>query len=91
MSNRIRDLPKFPKTKMVCVDWEDAANNTGYYDKGHPEYTTTINARTIGYLLEKNKKVVKIGSETFEDGGFRHINSIPGGMVRKITVLSMPS
>lgn len=78
----------FSKKKIVCVEWEDAANNNGYYDKEHPEYTTTAPAKTVGYLVENNRKVLKLAVETFEDGALRHIHSIPKGTVRKITYLS---
>lgn len=77
----------FPKKKIVCVEWEDAANNNGYYNKDHPEYTSTAQAKTVGYLIENKKKVLKLAVETFSDGDMRHIHSIPKGMVRKITYL----
>ena len=78
----------FSKKKVVCVDWEDATSNNGYYDKDHPEKTTTISAKTVGFLVERTRKVVKVCGENFEDGDLRHIHSIPKGMVRKITILS---
>jgi len=86
-SSKARDLPKFKNNKIVCVDWEDAASNSGYYDFEHPENTTTVNARTVGHLLRNDRKEVTLAAETFQDGEFRHIHSIPKGMVRKITVL----
>jgi len=78
----------FSKKKIVCIDWEDAASNSGYYNKDKPKETTTVNARTVGFLMENNRKVVKICAEGFEDGEFRHVHAIPKGMVRKITILS---
>ena len=79
---------KLPKKKIVCIEWEDASSNNGYYDSEHPEKTATINAQTVGFLLNKNKKEVTLGVERFQDGDYRHIHSIPHGMVRKMTVLS---
>jgi len=78
----------FSKKKIVCVDWEDASSNSGYWSKKDTNEFSTVNARTIGYMVEKNKKMVKLCTENFEDGGFRHVHCIPKGMVRKITVLS---
>ena len=78
----------FTKKKLVCVDWEDASSNTGYYDKEKPDKVTTVNCKTVGYLLNKHKKVIRLGVEQFEDGDFRHIHCIPKGMVRKITYLT---
>ena len=78
----------FSKGKIVCVEWEDAASNSGYYDKDKPGNTTTVMTKTVGFLAEKNKRVVKVCAESFEDGDCRYVHSIPKGMVRKITVLS---
>ena len=78
----------FSKKKIVCIEWEDASNSNGYYDKDHPEGTSTVQARTVGYLIENNRKVIKLAVETFEDGALRHIHSIPKGMVRKIKYFS---
>ena len=77
----------FSKKKVVIVEWEDASSTNGYYDKEHPEKATTVQARTVGFLVERGRKVVKVCGESFEDGDFRHVHSIPRGMVRKITEL----
>lgn len=77
----------FSKKKIVCIEWEDASSYTGYYDSRRPDDTTTVNTHTVGYLIENNRKVLKLGVECFEDGAVRHIHSIPKGMVRKITYL----
>lgn len=81
-------MAKFPNKKIVCVEWEDAASTNGYYDKEHPEKSSTAPARTVGFLVENNRSVVKVCGESFSDGDFRHVHSIPKGMVRNITVLT---
>ena len=78
----------FAKKKIVIVEWEDASSNNGYYDK-HDDWQGTVKARTVGYLMERTKKHVKLCVEGFADGQFRHIHTIPKGMVRKITPLSV--
>lgn len=78
----------FGKKKLVVVEWEDAASNSGHYQKNDPETYGTVMCRTVGYLLNKDKHRVVLATEWFEDGGFRHTHSIPKGMVRKITILS---
>ena len=77
----------FQKKRVVCVEWEDASSNNGYYDPEYPDKTTTITTQSVGFLVEKNKKVVKLCTDGFEYGEFRHVHSIPKGMVRKITYL----
>ncbi len=47
------------KEKIICIEWEDAAYNSGYYDKKDTEgnfepYLT----RTVGHLIKKTPKAV---------------------------------
>ena len=76
---------KFPKEKIVCVEWEDACNNTGYYEEDN-DYT--FMTRTYGHLKRKNRKQIVIVSEVFDNGEERHVHAIPRKMVRSITKLS---
>ncbi len=74
--------------KIVEVEWEDAVSNSGYYNEDHPERHNPILCKLVGHLITKNKKVVILAAEVFEDGDRRHIHTIPRKMVKNITVLS---
>lgn len=78
--------------KIVCVEWDDASNNTGYWDddaiKAGKKKFEPVKCLTVGHLMRSNKKVVNVASEHFtEDDDFRNIHTIPRGMIRKITIL----
>ena len=75
------------KERIVCVEWDDAVSNNGYYNKDHPEKFNPIRCKTVGHLISKNKKAVVISSEAFEDGDKRDIHTIPKKMVVKVTEL----
>ncbi len=77
---------------MVCVEWDDAASNSGYYDKRRPEDFETVFVKTLGHLIKKTKKSVIVSMERFYDdkgkrSDDRHISTIPKKMVRKIISL----
>ena len=80
------------KEKIVCIEWDDAAFDTGYYDKSKPECFQPVKTRTVGHLIKPSKKAVVIGFERFYDStgkatDDRHIDTIPRGMIRKVTIL----
>jgi len=75
-------------SKIVCVEWEDACSNSGYYDKDHPEKFAPVMCRTVGHLIKRNKESVIVACEAFEDGGKREIHTVPRKMVKKITYLT---
>ena len=81
-----------PKEKIVCVEWEDAAFNSGYYDKRRPEDFTPVLTRTVGYLVKRTAKSVLVSQDRFyKDNGKiddeRHIGIIPKKMIKRITEL----
>ena len=77
----------FPKNKIVRVEWEDASFSASSYNKDKPEETDTAMSRSVGYLIENNRRIVKLGFEIFDNGEIRRIEAIPKGMIRKITYL----
>ena len=77
------------KERIVCIEWDDASSNSGYYDKDHPEKFNPVRCKTVGYLISKNKKAVVVAGEFFEDGDKRHIHTIPKKMIHKITELKV--
>ena len=80
------------KEKIVCVEWDDAGFNSGYYDEGNKDLHQPIVVKTIGHLIQKNKSVIIVATDTYKYGSStedsRHISTIPSKMVRKVTYLS---
>lgn len=78
------------KEKILCVEWDDAAYNSGYYDKKdttgdfEPAFT-----RSVGHLIKRDKKAILLSTDRFYDSGNkitnnRHISIIPRKMIRRI-------
>ena len=78
------------KEKILCVEWDDAAYVSGYYDKKdttgdfEPSFT-----RSVGHLVKRDKKVILLSQDRFYDKGNkitndRHITIIPKKMIRRI-------
>jgi len=75
------------KERIVLVEWDDAASNSGYYDQEHPEKFEPVRCRTVGHFISKDKKAIVIASEVFDDGDKRHIHTIPKKMIVKVMEL----
>jgi len=79
------------KEKIICVDWEDAAYNSGYYDKKNPEDFEPVLTKTVGHLVKRTKKAIILSQDRFYRGkkidDDRHIGIIPIKMIKKITEL----
>ena len=80
------------KEKIVCVEWDDASFNSGYYDNKDNERFTPVRTKTAGFLIKSDRKNVIISHDRFYDeqgkvDDERHITTVPRGMVRKITSL----
>lgn len=80
------------KEKMVCVEWEDAMYNSGYYDKKSPEEFTPTLTRTVGHLVKRTGEAILVAQDRFYDskgkpGDDRHIGVIPKKMIKKVTIL----
>lgn len=72
--------------KIVEVTWEDAAM-TKVWDEGDPMPGTFV-ARTVGYLIERDRKRLVIGHEVFEeDGHWRCVTAIPAALIKRVRVL----
>ena len=81
------------KEKIVCVEWEDACSNSGYYDKRRPEDFEPVLARTVGHFITRTKSAVIVAQERFYDNkgkpeSERHIITIPKKMIRKVMELN---
>ena len=66
---------------VVIVEWLDATFNSKGADNT-PEL-----AHTVGYLIKVTAEYIKVTHEIFKDGSARGTTAIPGGMVRKVSVL----
>lgn len=79
------------KDRIVCIEWDDAGFSTGYYDKDNKDIHDTIVVRTVGHLIQVNKKVIIVSTDRYRYAGQskdeRHISTIPRKMVRKVTYL----
>jgi len=75
------------KEKIVCVEWDDASSNSGYYNKDHPERFSPVRCKTVGHFISKDKTAIVLSSESFEDGDKRDIHTIPRKMIVKVTEL----
>jgi len=77
--------------KIVCVEWDDAGFNSGYYDEDNRDISTPIVVKTVGHLIKRNKSVVIVATDGYtyasQGGDYRHISTIPKKMVRRITLL----
>ncbi len=81
------------KEKMVCVEWEDAVWNNGYYDKKSPEDFTTVKSKSVGHMVKKTSQSIILSSDRFylDNGRLeseRHINIIPKKMIKRIIYLT---
>ena len=80
------------KDKIVCVEWEDASSNSGFYDKRRPEDFEPVLTKTVGYFIKKTKKGIIVSQERFYDSkgkpnDDRHIVTIPKKMIRRVAPL----
>lgn len=79
------------KEKVVCVEWEDAVYNSGYYDKKTPEDFQPVLTKTVGHLVKRTAKSIIISQDRFYKNNKidddRHIGIIPKKMIKKITIL----
>ena len=79
------------KERIVCVEWDDASFNSGYYEEKEPERFEQVRTRSIGFLIKSTPKEIILSSDRYylknKIDGERHINTIPRKMIRKITQL----
>lgn len=83
----MKEKAVFRNPKIVCVEWEDTTSRSGYLDLKDPETYGITLTKTFGHLAKKNKHIVVVVSEVFEDGDMRHSHSIPRKMVKSIREL----
>ena len=80
------------KERIVCVEWDDAAYSSGYYEKKDKERFAPVKTKTAGFVIESDRKCMIISHERFYDeqgkvDEQRHITTIPRAMIRKVIEL----
>jgi len=79
------------KEKIVCIEWDDASYNAGYYDNNRPQEFRPFPTKTVGHLVRKDKDKVIVSQDRFyKDGKVdddRHLGIIPKKMIKRIVVL----
>ena len=81
------------KESIVCVEWDDATFNSGFYDKKTPENFEPILTRTVGHLVKKTIKSVIVSQDRVYDSkgkpsDDRHLSTIPKKMIRRVISLN---
>ena len=71
--------------KLVIVEWRDIIGTAGW-DK--PDEVNPPVITTTGYLIHKDKDVVKVANTKDEKGDWSGITAFPRGCVKSITNIS---
>jgi len=80
------------RERIVCVEWDDASFNSGYYDKKDKDRFNPVKTKTAGFVVKSDRKCIIVSHDRFYDekgkvDDERHITTIPKAMIRKITEL----
>lgn len=83
-----RDLSQ----RIVCVEWDDAGFNSGYYDEDNKDIHRSIIVKTVGHLIKRDRSVIITAADNFtyasQASDQRHITTIPSKMIRRVTYLT---
>jgi hypothetical protein len=72
--------------KIVEVLWEDITSNTGWHEPKEILHYKPLEIKTVGYLINKDKKYLKLGHTVSEDND-SDFTIIPVGVIKKIRSL----
>ena len=75
------------KERFVCIEWEDASYNAGYYEETATTHFHLMPCMTVGHLIKAGRKEVILAMDEFEDGDHRRTATLPRASVRKIRYL----
>lgn len=73
------------KLKLVLVEWEDITTHNGW--RPHGEVTEPIRCATVGFLVSKDKKYIRLAPTMSDDGRPCDPWTIPMGTVTKYRVI----
>ena len=81
------------REKIVCIEWDDATFNSGFYDKKTPENFEPTFTQTVGHLVRKTAKYIIVSQDRFYDSkgkpsDDRHLSIIPKKMIRRVILLN---
>jgi hypothetical protein len=80
------------KEKMICVEWDDACFNSGYYDKNDNKKFEPVFTKTIGFLVKSDRQKILVAMDKFYDLDKtideRHISTIPKKIIKRIIYLT---
>jgi len=79
------------KERIVCVEWNDASFDSGYYDDKDPVRYSQLRTKTVGQVIKSDAKEIILAVDSWGRQGekveYRHITTIPKKMIRKIIEL----
>mgnify|MGYP001558154145 CR=1 FL=1 len=79
------------KKEIVCIDWDDASYDSGYYEEDTPKRYDQLKTKTVGHVIKSDSKQIIVATDNWlnYDGKseYRHITTIPKKMISKIIVL----
>ena len=79
------------KERIVCVEWDDASFDSGYYDKLDTARYNQLKTKTSGFVIQSTPKEIIVATDSWIDSNgkteYRHITTIPKKMIKKIVEL----
>jgi|TARA_Y100000310_G_C20126471_1_gene553846 hypothetical protein len=73
------------KAPLVTVQWQDIIGTSGWEK---PDEVNPPTLQTTGFLIKKNKDVVKVANTKDEKGEWSSITAFPAGCVKSIKYIS---
>lgn len=73
------------KAPLVTVQWQDIIGTAGWEK---PDEVNPPTLQTTGFLIKKNKDVVKVANTKDEKGEWSSITAFPAGCVKSIKYIS---
>jgi len=71
--------------RLVTVQWQDIIGTAGWEK---PDEVNPPTLTTVGYLIKKNKEVIKVAHTKDEKGEWSGITAFPAGCVKSIKNIS---
>ena len=71
--------------RLVMVEWRDILGTAGWEK---PDEVNPPTLQTTGFLIKKNKDVVKVANTKDEKGEWSSITAFPAGCVKSIKYIS---
>ena len=72
------------KHKVVEVDWVDITSYSEWKDEHDAQKVQPTSIKSVGYLVNKDKKNIRFAMSICKDGGMAPVKVIPMGVVKKV-------